>query len=289
MHRQEILGSGIILGTVLVLSLFATGVMQHRASAQGSGVGLLRMDVALLVVYGFAGMLVWKQRSLVAIAAAIVGAQIGLVLGAVGIANHLIEAFVPARPFVLIISPVLLTLALLGMAGAAAWERTESLVLAVISGICCAIVATLITLCFAISFNLLFAVRVDWQLREAFAGSGMIDQAGFRVRNILEASSEILVRMPLLAICLAFASAVIQAWMSRESRRALVLAARFLTPFVFAVGAAALWHANAIERAARPPFVLSGVLLTGVALCAVYPIWSAFHGSTHSSRTSGDS
>lgn len=289
MHRQEILGSGIILGTVLVLSLFATGVMQHRASAQGSGVGLLRTDVALLVVYGFAGMLVWKQRSPGAIAAATVGAQIGLVLGAVGIANHLIEAFVPARPFVLIISPVLLTLALLGMAGAAAWERTESLVLAVISGICCAIVATLITLCFAISFNLLFAVRVDWQLREAFAGSGMIDQAGFRVRNILEASSEILVRMPLLAICLAFASAVIHAWMSRESRRALVLAARFLTPFVFAVGAAALWHANAIERAARPPFVLSGVLLTGVALCAVYPIWSAFHGSTHSSRTSGDS
>jgi len=289
MHRQQILGSGIILGTILVLSLVAAGVMQHRASAQGSGIDLLWTDVALLVVYGFAGMIVWKQRSPSAITAAMVGAQIGLIVGAVQIANHLIEAFVPTRPFVLVISPVLLTLALLGTAGAAAWERTESLVLTVISGICCAIVATLITLCFAISFNLLFAVRVDWQLREAFAGSGMIDQAGFRVRNILEASSEILVRMPLLAICLAFASAVIHAWMSRESRRALVLAARFLTPFVFAVGAAALWHANAIERAARPPFVLSGVLLTGVALCAVYPIWSAFHGSTHSSRTSGDS
>src|SRR6202047_1195649 len=289
MHRQQILGSGIILGTILVLSLVATGVMQHRASAQGSGIGLLWTDVALLVVYGFAGMIVWKQRSPSAIAAAMVGAQIGLVVGAVQIANHLIEAFVPTRPFVLVISPVLLTLALLGTAGAAAWEQTGSLVLAVISGVSCAIVATLITLCFAISFNLLFASRVDWQLREAFAASGMIDQAGFRVRNILEASSEILVRMPLLAIFLAFASAVIHAWMSRESRRALVLAARFLTPFVFAVGAAALWHANAIERAARPPFVLSGVLLTGVALCAVYPIWSAFHGSTHSSRTSGDS
>src|ERR1700724_4827876 len=263
MHRQEILGSGIILGTVLVLSLFATGVMQHRASAQGSGVGLLRMDVALLVVYGFAGMLVWKQRSPVAIAAAMVGAQIGLVVGAIVIANHLIEAFVPSRPFVLIISPVLLTLALVGTAGAAAWERTRSLVLAVVSGVCCAIVATLITLCFAISFNLFFASRVDWQLREAFAASGMIDRAGFRVRNILEASSEILIRMPLLAICLAFAGGIIHAWMSRESRRALVLAARFLAPFVFALGASALWHANAIERAARPPFVLLGVLLAG--------------------------
>jgi hypothetical protein len=150
----------------------------------------------------------------------------------------------------------------------------------VISGVCCAMVATLITLCFAISFNMLFAARVDWQLREAFAASGMIDRAAFRVRNILEASSEILVRMPLSAICLALAGAVIQAWMSRESRRAIVLATRFLTPFVFAVGAAALWHANTIERAARPPFVLSGVLLTGVALSAAYPIWSAFHGST---------
>lgn len=100
------------------------------------------------------------------------------------------------------------------------------------------------------------------------------------MRNILEASSEILVRMPFLAICLALAGAAIHAWMTRESRRAIVPAARFLAPFVFAVGAAALWHANAIERAARPPFVLSGVLLSGVALCALYPIWSAFHGST---------
>ena len=289
MHRQQILGSGIILGTILVLSLVAAGVMRHRASAQGSGIGLLWADVALLVVYGFAGMIVWKQRSPSALTAAIVGAQIGLVIGAVGIANHLIEALVPARPFVLVIGPVLLTLALLGMAGAAAWERTGSLVLAVISGVCCAVVATLITLFFAISFNLLFAARVDWQLREAFAASGMLDRAGFRVRNILEASSEILVRMPLLAICLAFAGAVIQAWMSRESRRPLVLAARFLAPFVFALGAAALWHANSIERAARPPFVLSGVLLTGVALCAAYPIWSVFRGSTGGSRSAGNS
>jgi hypothetical protein len=289
MHRQQILGSGIILGTILVLSLVAAGVMQHRASAQGSGIGLLWTDVTLLVVYGFAGMIVWKQRSPSAITAAMVGAQIGLVVGAVQIANHLIEAFVPTRPFVLVISPVLLTFALLGTAGAAAWERTGSLVPAVISGVCCAIVAALITLCFAISFNLLFALCVDWQLREAFAASGMIDRAGFRVRNILEASSEILVRMPLLAICLAFAGAIIQAWMSRESRRALVLAARFLAPFVFALGAAALWHANAIERSARPPLVLSGVLLTGIALCAAYPIWSAFHGSTGTSRSAGNS
>jgi hypothetical protein len=289
MKRQQILGSGIILGAVLVLSLIATGVMEHHTSAQGSGLSQLWTDIACLFIYGLAGVLVWKQTSASAITAATVGAQLGLVVGAVGIANHLIEAFVSARPFVLIISPVLLTLALLGTAGAAAWERTESLALSAIGGVCCAIVATLITLCFAISFNLVFVARVDWQLREAFAASGMFDQAGFRVRNILEASSEILLQMPLLALCLSLAGAVLQAWMSRESRRALVMAAGILTPFVFAIGATALWHANAIERAARPPFVLSGVALVGVALCAAYPVWSAFHDSAGTSRTGGNS
>jgi len=135
MHRQQILGSGIILGAILVLSFVAAGVMQHRASAQGSGTGLLWTDVALLAVYGFAGMIVWTQSSPSAITAAMVGAQIGLAVGAVQIANHLIEAFVPPRPLALVISPVLLTLALLGTAGAAAWERTGSLALSVVSGV----------------------------------------------------------------------------------------------------------------------------------------------------------
>ena len=284
MHRQQILGCAIVLGTLVVFSLIAVGVMQYRTSIQGSGGGLLRMDVALLLVYSLAGVVVWTQRSHNAITAAIVGAQIGVLLGAVQIANHLIEAFVPIRPFVLVISPVLLMLALLGAAGAVAWERTRSLALAVTGGVWCAIVATLITLVFAISFNLLFAARVDWQLREAFAASGMIDPGGFRVKNILEASSEILVRMPLFAVFLAFSGAVIHAWMSSESRRTVVVAACFLTPLLFAIGTSALWHAEAIERAARPPFVMSGVLLTGVTLCAAYPIWSVLRASRGRSR-----
>jgi hypothetical protein len=276
MQRQHILSCAIVLGTLLVLSLIAVGVTHHPTSIEGSGSGLLRMDVALLLAYGVGGGAAWKQGAGKANASAVVGAQIGLLLGAAGIANHLIEAFVPIRPFVLIISPVLLTLALLGAAGAAAWERTRSLIGAVSGGVWCAIVGTLTLLSFAISFNLFFSVRADGQLREAFAVSGMSDPAGFRVRNILEASSEILVRMPLFGIFLALVGACIHTWMSGASRR-IAVAASALAPLMFAVGASALWHANVIERAARPPFVLSGVLLTGVALSAAYPIWSTLH------------
>src|SRR5262249_52368004 len=151
MQRQHLLGCAIVLGTLLVLSLVAVGVMQHRTSVQGSGIGLLWTDLALLLAYSFAGILVWKQRpSSGSITAPIVWAQIGLLVGAVQIGNHLIEALVPTRRFLLVISPVFLTLGLLGTAGAAAWQRTRSLALAMIGGVCCAIVATLITLCFAI-------------------------------------------------------------------------------------------------------------------------------------------
>jgi hypothetical protein len=275
MHGQRIVGLGIVLGTIFVLLLIVAGVTQHPASLEGSGIGLLWTDFAWLAGYCVVGIMVWRRAPASSMTAAVAGAQVGLLVGAVGIANHVIEAFIPARPFVLVISPVLLTLALLGMAGALAWERTESLLLAVIGGICCGMVAALITLGFAISFNLLFASHVDSQLREAFAASGMIDRAGFRVRNILEASSEILLQMPVMAICLAFAGAVIQAWMSRESRRPPVVAFIVLAPFVFVLGVVALRHADTIERAARPPFVLCGVLLTAVALCSAYPIWSA--------------
>jgi hypothetical protein len=285
MHSNRILACATVFGALLVLSLVAAGVLHRPASLHGSGSGLLGMDVALLLAYGIAGIAVWKQKARNTNSAAVVGAQIGVLLGAVQIANHLIEAFVPIRPFLLIISPVLLMLALLGAAGAAAWERTRSLVSAVIGGVWCAIVAALITLSFAISFNLIFAARVDRQLREAFAASGMIDPGAFRVRNILEASSEILVRMPLFAVCLAFAGAVLQAWMSAKSRR-IAVAASFLAPLVFAAGAYALWHANAVERAARPPFVMSGVLLSGVALCAAYPIWSNIRCPGRNSRAS---
>jgi hypothetical protein len=289
MGREHILGCATILGALLVLSLIIGGVVHYPASLRGSGSGLLRMDVALLLLYGLAGIVIWKQgaRNATTAAAAIIGAQTGLLLGAVQIANHLIEAFVPNRPFVLVITPVLLMLALLGAAGAAAWQRTRSLVLAVTGGVWCAIVGTLITLSFAISFNLLFAGRVDRQLHDAFVASGMIDPGGFRVRNILEAASEILVRMPLFAIGLALAGAVIQRWVSRESRR-IATAVSLVAPLLFVAGAFALWHANTLERDARPPFVMSGVLLSGLGLCAAYPVWSILRGSGGSCRDSVD-
>jgi hypothetical protein len=106
----------------------------------------------------------------------------------------------------------LVMLALFGAAGSAAWERTRSFTLAVIASAWCALVAMLILLCFAFSFNLAFEARVELQLLEAFAASGMNDPDAFAVKNSLEAASEELVRMSAFAMFISFAGTLANAW-----------------------------------------------------------------------------
>jgi hypothetical protein len=232
------------------------------------------MDAALLVTYGCAGIWVWSQSRPEVNASLTIGARVGLLLGTVLIANHGIELFVAVRPFVVVISPVLLALVLFGAAGSAVWERTRSLLLGVAGGVWCAIVGMLILISFVLCFNLVFETRAVLTLREAFAASGMNEPSAFLVKNTLEAASEGLVRMPIFAAVLSLTGAVMNAWISGRSRR-MALIVGCVAPLMFAAGVAALWHADSLERAARPPFVMSGVLLAGVALCGVHPVWSA--------------
>jgi hypothetical protein len=69
------------------------------------------------------GFCVWYQRRADVSIALRVGTLAGLVLGTVQVANRVIEAFVPNRPFALVIGPVWLMLVLFGAAGSTAWER----------------------------------------------------------------------------------------------------------------------------------------------------------------------
>jgi len=273
-ERHRTAGGAVVLGVVAVLSLIAVGIARHPASIQGTGRGLLLADIGLLLAYGVAGICVWYQRRADVSIALRAGTFAGLALGTVQVANHAIESFMPNRPFALVIGPILLMLALFGSAGSAAWERTRSFTLAVIAGVWCALVAMLNLMCFAFSFNLAFEPRVELQLHEAFAASGMNDPGALVVENSLEAASEGLVRMPAFAMFLSLAGALANAWISRRSRTS-VLAAASITPLMLVAGVAALSYANSLERSARPPFVMAGVLLASIAFSFGHPIWSA--------------
>ena len=272
-RRWSLPGNALVLCVIIVLTLIAVSVARHPSSLQGVGKRLLWLDVALLLAYGIVA--IWVQyRGSAGIHVSIrLGTIAGLLLGVVLVANHAIELFVPARNFALVISPVLLALGLFGATGSVATKRTASLRLAVAAGVWCAMVGTLVLLCVGFVLELTLEARVERWLREAFEASGMNDLGGFAVRNSLEAASEALVRMPAVALFLSLFGASLSAWIARQSRN-VVLVTIYSAPLILIGGAAALWYANSLPRAARPPFILPGVFLASVALASAHPIWS---------------
>lgn len=146
---------------------------------------------------------------------------------------------------------MLLMLGLFGAVGSTAWERTRSIVLAVVAGLWCGCLAILILLSFALTLNLAFETHAASWLHAPFVASGMSDAGGFVVKNSLESASEILVRIPIAALALSFAGSLSNAWIRARSRTFSALAAWF-TPILFVAGAVALWYADSLERAARP-------------------------------------
>jgi hypothetical protein len=275
--KDRTLGGPAVLGSLLVLLLMIVSVGRHPSSL-GSGSGLFIMDLALLSGYGAFSIWVWRQRRPGEREALAAGAQTGVILGVVLIASHMIEWFaLDATSAVRLVrgaGSFLLMLGLLGAAGSAAWQRTRSTMLAVIAGLWCGSLAVVIFLSFALTLNLAFEAHAASWLHEPLVASGMSDAGAFVVRNSLEAASEILVRIPIAALVLAFSGGVSNAWMMKWPQRLAVLAAWF-TPFFFGAGAAALWYADSLDRPARPPFVMAGVLTAGIALCGAHPIWSS--------------
>jgi hypothetical protein len=273
--KDRTLGGPAILGSLLVLLLIIVSVGRHPSSL---GSGLFITDVALLSGYGAFAAWAWRRQRLEERHALTVGAQTGLIVGMVLIASHAIEWFAldgnRTAQLARGAGSTLLMLGLLGAVGSAAWERTRSVKLAVIAGEWCGSLAMLILLSFALTLNLAFEGHAAAWLHEPFVASGMRDAGAFVVRNSLEAASEILVRVPIAALVLSFVGSLSNAWLTARSRSFAVLAAWF-TPFVFVAGAVALWYADSLERAARPPFVMAGVLAAGIALCGAHPIWSS--------------
>lgn len=265
------------LGVVVVIALFAVGIARHPESMP-SARGLLEIDVFILLLYGAGSLWAAGRRSADTFAAVQIGGVIGLLAGVTLAANHAIELFVLDRPLVLVIIPVLLIFALLGAAGSVAWQRTHSLVQGLISGLACAVIATLVLLTVGFALNLAFEARAEIPLQDAFAKSGMSTPGAYLVRNSLEAASEALVRMPVLALLLSLFGALASTLLTKRSR-SVVLAALWTAPLFLIAGAALLWHANSLERSTRPPFILGGVLLASGSLAGLHAVWAAYRTS----------
>lgn len=284
-HRTG--GSVVVLGILLVISLFAISVGRHPESIEGAGRHFFVMDVALLLVCGVIGVCAALQRSERMRIALGVGAFLGYALGLVHVAHHVVEFLFPftgpMTSFVLGAGHILLALAVFSVAGSVAWEHTRSVGLAATAAIWSAILSLLILVAFAFALQLAFESQAEAGLQEPFRASGMKDAGAFLVKNSLEAASEGLVRFPVLAFLMALAGALANAWMSSRAR-SYALAAAWVMPLVFVAGGVSLWYANSLERSLRPPFVTAGLLSAGISLAGIHATWSALRRPTLQTR-----
>lgn len=282
-NRRPTAAGAVLVGVLLVISLFLISIWRHPGSIEVAGRRFFVMDVALLLLCAVIAVCAGLQRSERFAMALGVGASLGYALGLVHIAHHLVEFLSPftgpMASFALGAGHVLLALALFAVAGTAAWERTRSVGLAVAAAVWSAMVSVLILVAFAFALQLAFESQAQAGLQEPFRASGMKDAGAFLVKNSLEAASEGFVRFPVLAFFMALAGALASAWMSCRAR-GYALVAAWLAPLMFAAGALSLWHANSLERSLRPPFVMLGLLSTGISLAVMPATWSALRRPT---------
>ncbi len=219
-------------------------------------------------------MWAWLSTSGQVATALALGAKLGLFLGALAAVNHLLEFFADLRPPLPTILGVGMWAVLFlsyGAAGSAAYRRLGELRFAVLASVWSAIICTVITVLFASGLALLFMPRMKDVLSGDFAGSGMTDAGAYVIRNLFDAGSSHLLISPVVAVITGLTAAVIGLVLRRFSRRGKALFGCGAAMLLVA-GVASIRMATSLQRSARPPYVLFGLLALGLSLASVYPV-----------------
>ena len=264
-----------VIGSIFVFLLNVASVVRHPASL---GSGLFLVDISSVSACALFSIWGWRQRRSEIRDALTSGAQAGMLLGLILISSHAIEWWELDRSRMMLFArgagSTLLTLGLLSASGSLAWQRSRSITLSIMAGLWSGVLATVVLLGFAFTLNFACEAHSIAWLHQAFVASGMPDPGAFVVRNALESESEILFRLPIGGLVLALAGSFANAWVAPRSRTVLLLSA-CATALIFTGGAVSLWHAGSLPRAARPPFVMPGVLAAFLGACGAHPVWSS--------------
>ena len=108
----------------------------------------------------------------------------------------------------------------------------------------------------------------------AYQQSGMHDARAFVVRNTLDAASSHLLVSPLLGAFFSGVGALITERLTR-ARPSTAAALGVLGVFQLALSIGLIHYAMSLTRPERPPFIMTGMLLGGVALTYAAPVATA--------------
>jgi hypothetical protein len=251
--------AGLVIGGVLVIAATVVyGLGSDPDAGRQLGAQQLGPLGVVLLAYLGAAVWAWRLRKVEATASLRTGAVMGILLGVAGTANLTLEYLGNLRPpwnAIVPASEMGIMVVLFGAAATLTLRRSRPVTLALLAALWCAVVGT--TLICAYGFLLQLAV-----LRPRGQGS---------LGNIVESATQHMVIAPVVAI-VAGAVAIAATLLHRSSRPGARLALALLDVVQGMVGVGLLVFAASLARAERPPFVMTGMLLTAAAL-ACAPAW----------------
>lgn len=249
-----------IVGVTFVLLMWSG--WRFRESLTSGGLPTFLGAVGALVVYWVLSE--WLRRASTGLlrTAMISGAKIGVVVGILAIINHVIEVFSwlrPPAPAILGVTMWGLMFLAFGGASSITYSRTLSMGSALFASVWSALISSAATVLFAVSAGLVFTARMENILAAEFARSGMRQPQAFVVRHLFEGALTHLVAAPLLAVVVGAASLVACALLKGVPRRRLAILGS-LDLLLLSGGVFAIHFASSLERSARPPFIMAGLL-----------------------------
>jgi len=271
------LARAALIGIVFLLCLLLFAVARYPASLSAGGWASFLATAVALLAYGAAAVWAGRQTSAERLTALRLGALAGLLLGAVAAANLALELFANLDATWAAVAGVsqwgLMFLAF-GAAGSAAYLRLRSVLLALLAAGWAALISTTLTLLAGFANALLSMPHMQQVLRGEFAQSALTDPQAFVIQNTLTSGVMHVLLAPAIALAFGLAGALAAAVLgSVRGGPARGLAA--LELLLGVGGVAALRYSSSLERAARPPYVMFGLLALGAAMACLHPILSA--------------
>ncbi len=229
----------------------------------------MRAVVSACALSTYAAVSVWMRRSgSPAVQRALNGGRgAGLALAAAAVIGHTLEIFAalpPPWPAVLGVGMWGLMFLLLGAAAAATSARESSIALGVASSIRAVFISASTTVSFALAIGLLFMSTME----RVFHAS-----ASDVVRNMLDGAMSHLLLAPVVAVAAGAASGIVYLLVKSVSA-GTAAALTVLAACVSLGGTGSLRFASTLQRSARPPYVMAGLLSLGIGLTSAAALFA---------------
>ena len=263
-------------GITFVLALMLFEAFSYPASLSKSGLTNFIASVGALLGYAIVAWWMQQKPTTATQIALAQGTKIGLFLSFVALVDLFLEHFVASDATINIARGIgmwgLMFLSF-GIAGSATYRKVYSLGDAIIASVWSGLISAVGMLSGGFLLPLLFMPQMIDILAPASAQSKMTDAQAFVIEHTLNAAAMHLLFVPIVALIFGLMGGG-ASFLLKSINQRVAISLVILEILLFIGGLAALGLMSSLDRSARPPFVLTGLLALGIALSCAHPIFT---------------